>query len=63
MKKYDELWVEINNLLAVMEDLGVLRLVKEHYAKFNNNSPPEVLKRRMDALQRRLEEDEPIGLD
>ena len=34
MKKYDPLWQDLNNLLALLESYGTVeKLVKEHFAK------------------------------
>ncbi len=50
------IWTEINNLLRTLDDLEVVKLVREHYAKYGNSAPPVVLQRYMDKLQKRWDE-------
>ena len=41
MKKYDPLWQDLNNLLALLESYGTVeKLVQEYFVNRNNNEPP-----------------------
>lgn len=58
MKMSDELYAELNNLLGHLEAFEVVKLVEQEYAKHNNPAPPELLKRSIWKLQKRLNEAE-----
>jgi hypothetical protein len=58
MKKYDDLWQNINNLLSFLNQTDVVGLVRNHYAQFDNTAPPEILQMEIDELQKRLDEAE-----
>lgn len=64
MKKYDELWNNINNLLALLESGShppgsAVNLTKEYYfGKFGNSAPHQLLQMEIDKLQKKLDEAE-----
>jgi hypothetical protein len=60
MRKYDELWSELNVLLSLLRDGGcdVVQLVDEYFAKHDNPAPALLLRRQIDKLQKRLDEAE-----
>ena len=57
MQRSDPLWSEVNNLLGLLRDLQVVDLVRERYAKHNNDAPPRLLERRMEILQKALDDE------
>jgi hypothetical protein len=56
MKKYDELWHDINTLLSFQTK----NLVENYYKPFGNDAPAELLQSQMDKLQKTLNEAENI---
>lgn len=56
MKKYDELWHSINNLLSYLRSFDVVGKTNDYYLKkYNNNAPGEVIKKQIDELQKQLD--------
>lgn len=62
MKKYGKLWNELNTLLSYLEgcnpDCSVVKLVNDHFAKYNNDAPGYLLQKQIELLQKRLDEAE-----
>ena len=61
MKQYDPLWSEINTLLAHLEGFDAVKLVREHFAQYNNPAPPLLLTKSIEKLQKRLDEANETG--
>lgn len=60
----NDLWQEINTMLACLTQPApnnVVEIVREYYAKYNNDAPPESLRHSIAVLQRRLDESVDTG--
>ena len=55
MQKHDPLWEGINTLLAHLRSFHAVALVSNHYWLCGNPAPGELLNRKMDDLQKRLD--------
>ena len=58
MKRFDPLYIELNTLLSHLEGFDAVKLVREHFAQYNNPAPPLLLTKAIEKLQKRLEEAE-----
>lgn len=56
MKKYDELYSNINNLLSFLRDSNVVDKVNDFYLfKYGNDAPGKLIQMEMDKLQEKLD--------
>ena len=59
MKKYDELWNNINNLLSTLRSSNVVDRVNDYYVNlYNNDAPGKLIQMEMDKLQEKLDKAE-----
>lgn len=61
MRKYDELWNDINTLLFFLRgsSMSVVELVDRYFLdKFGNDAPGILLQEQIDKLQKRLDDAE-----
>lgn len=59
MKKYDDLWNELNTLLTYLDrgSVKVTRLVNDFYfGNYGNSAPASLLQEQIDIIQKRLDE-------
>jgi hypothetical protein len=59
MRKYDDLWNDINTLLFYLRSgsFDVVKLVNEHFfVKYGNEAPGLLLAQQIEKLQKRLDE-------
>lgn len=55
MKRSDNLYRKLNNLLAMLHQLRVVECVDKYYQQFNNPAPAELLKGYINELQQELD--------
>ncbi len=55
MRKYDELYDDINTLLSNLRSYKVIKLVNDFYLPFGNEAPGEGLQRSIDKLYDHLD--------
>ena len=55
MKKYGALWHDINNLLSFLNSSKAVGRINDHYLKYGNDAPAQLLQQSIDKLQARLD--------
>lgn len=55
MKKYDELWHNINNLLSFLRNFDIVKKVDDYYLQYGNNAPASLIEIEINKLQEKLD--------
>lgn len=59
MKKYDDVWNSLNNLLTMLRSFDVPKLVDQYYLEiYKNSAPGECLREQIKDLEKLMDEAE-----
>lgn len=55
MKYRDEVWSDLNNLLAHLRSFNTIKLIEDYYKSYDNSAPSQLVREDMDRLQKHLD--------